>query len=176
MLWSYENTFCAYVVVLLWTCIEDWHGREEIVEWSHYFCFLFAQKYSRSFIKLCLNHWCHRLFHSLLPFWALNVVVVLLSMEGQKTLGFYQKYLNLCSEGERRSYGFGTTWGWVINDWVFIFVWTMPLKTNTHLREFARAAAESSQSLCKAHCPPLWTEQQVFNRPQNKNKLYLEYS
>ncbi len=41
---------------------------------------------------------------------------VLLSMESQKALGFHQKYLNLCSEDERRPYGFGTTWGWVIND------------------------------------------------------------
>ncbi len=40
---------------------------------------------------------------SLLPFWALNVVVAL---RGQKAL---RDYLNLCSEGERRFYGFGTT-------------------------------------------------------------------
>ncbi len=46
---------------------------------------------------------------SLLSFWALNVVVALLSMEGQEALGFDQKYLNLCSEDEPRSYGFGTT-------------------------------------------------------------------
>ncbi len=30
------------------------------------------------------------------------------AMEGQKDLGFHQKYLNLCSEDERRSYWFGT--------------------------------------------------------------------
>ncbi len=30
----------------------------------------------------------------------------LLSVEGQRALGFHQKYLNLCSEDERRSYGF----------------------------------------------------------------------
>ncbi len=36
------------------------------------------------------------------------MVDVLLSMEGQRALGFHQKYLNLCSEDERRSYGFGT--------------------------------------------------------------------
>ncbi len=30
---------------------------------------------------------------SLLSFWALNVVVVLLSMQGQKTLGFHQNIL-----------------------------------------------------------------------------------
>ncbi len=30
---------------------------------------------------------------SLLPFWALNVVVPLVSMQGQKALGFHKKYL-----------------------------------------------------------------------------------
>ncbi len=64
---------------------------------------------------------------SLLHFWTLNVVVLLLSMEGKKALGFPQKYLNLCSEDEQRSYGFGTTWGWVINDRIFIFGWTIPI-------------------------------------------------
>ncbi len=48
---------------------------------------------------------------SLLPFCALNVIVPLLSMEGQKALVFNQKYLNLCSKDEQRSCGFGTTRG-----------------------------------------------------------------
>ncbi len=48
---------------------------------------------------------------SLLPFWALNVSVALLSMEGQKALGFNQKNLNLFFEDEQRSYGFGITQG-----------------------------------------------------------------
>ncbi len=39
----------------------------------------------------------------LLPFWALNVSVTLPSMQGQKTLRFHKKYLNLCSEDEQRS-------------------------------------------------------------------------
>ncbi len=56
-----------------------------------------------------------------------TISVALLSMQGQKALGFHQKYLNLCSEDERRSCGFGTTWGWVINDRIFIFGWTIPL-------------------------------------------------
>ncbi len=38
-----------------------------------------------------------------------NISVVLLSMEGQIALRFNQKYLNLCSEDERSSYGFRTT-------------------------------------------------------------------
>ncbi len=48
-------------------------------------------------------------------------------MEGQKALGIHQKYLNLCSEDEQRSYGFRTIWGRVIND--RIFRWTNPLTT-----------------------------------------------
>ncbi len=38
-----------------------------------------------------------------------NISVVLLSMEGLRGLRFNQKYLNLCSKDERRSYKFGTT-------------------------------------------------------------------
>ncbi len=38
-----------------------------------------------------------------------NIPAALRSMEGQKALRFHQKDLNLCSEDERRSYGFGTT-------------------------------------------------------------------
>ncbi len=45
----------------------------------------------------------------LLPFWALNVSVALLSMQGQRALGFHQNYLDLCFKDEGRSYGFGTT-------------------------------------------------------------------
>ncbi len=43
---------------------------------------------------------------SLQLFWALNVSVALLSMQGQKALEFHQKYLNLSSEDERISYEF----------------------------------------------------------------------
>ncbi len=63
---------------------------------------------------------------ALLPFWALNTVVALLSMQGQKALRFHQKYLNLCSEDEQISYVFITTRGWVINDRIFSFGLTFP--------------------------------------------------
>ncbi len=53
------------------------------------------------------------------------------SMQGQKALGFHQKYLNLCSEDEWRPYRFGTMWGWVINDQ--IFGWTIPLSPGSEL-------------------------------------------
>ncbi len=56
-----------------------------------------------------------------------NISVVLLSMESLRALRFKQKHLNLCSDDERRSYGFGTTSGWVITDIIFIFLLTNPL-------------------------------------------------
>jgi len=37
-------------------------------------------------------------------------------------------YLPLCSTEERNSYRFGTTWGWVNDDRIFIFGWTIPLR------------------------------------------------
>ncbi len=62
---------------------------------------------------------------SLLPFWALNVVVALLSMEGSEAIEFHQKYLNLCSEDERWFYGF-----WIIINDNFIFGVNYPFKFN----------------------------------------------
>ncbi len=46
---------------------------------------------------------------SLLSFWALNLSVVLLSLEGHKALRFHKKYINVYSEDELRSYGFEIT-------------------------------------------------------------------
>ncbi len=48
------------------------------------------------------------LMMSLLPFWALNVSVALLSTQGKKSQKFHQKYLKVLRVWE--------TWGWVIND------------------------------------------------------------
>ncbi len=81
-------------------------------------------------LKLRLKHWCHMDYFNnvLATFLGLNMVTPLLSMQHQKALRFHQKYLNLCSEDEQRSYEFGTTWGWVINDRIFIFRWTIPLR------------------------------------------------
>ncbi len=103
--------------------------REELLNKVVVFVFFLSKKYSRSFINYSWTTdvtWTI-LTMSLLPFWVLNVSVALLSMEGQKALRFHQKYLNLCSEDEQRSYGFGTTWEWVINNRIFIFGWTNPL-------------------------------------------------
>ncbi len=96
--------------------------------------------------------WCHILTMSLLPFWALNVSVALLSMEGQKALGFHQKYLNLCSEDERRSESFGTTWGWVINNRIFIFGWTIPFVFHKGITNHAGLYHEGEWMIFLVNC------------------------
>ncbi len=40
------------------------------------------------------------------------------------------KYIPLCSAEQRNSYRFGTTWGWVNDDRIFIFGWTIPLNVS----------------------------------------------
>jgi len=37
------------------------------------------------------------------------------------------KYLPLCSAEERKSYRFATAWGWVNDDSIFIFGWSIAL-------------------------------------------------
>ncbi len=50
----------------------------------------------------------HGLFYtmSLKPFWDLNALVELLSMQGQKAFGFHKKYLNLCLKMHEGLMGF----------------------------------------------------------------------
>ncbi len=82
--------------------------RWRIWMWSNFFFFFAHKKYSRSFVKLQLNPWCHMdYFIDLLAKFVL-ILICVLKMNG--------------------SYGFGTTHGWVINDRLFIFGWTIPLK------------------------------------------------
>ncbi len=106
---------------------------------------------------------------SLLTFWATNVSVVLLSIQGQKALGFHQKYCNMCSKKEEwRSNGFGTTWGWVTNYWQ-IFGWTrsIPLMMldQNHVVEFhfPRKCKKSgyfcNSVWCSNYKPPFYVNQ-----------------
>ncbi len=83
------------------------------------FLFSFAHKMqSRSFEKLSLTPdvtWVI-LTMSLLRFWALIMVVPLLSMEGQKALRFHQNiFICVPKMTEGHGTGFWTTWGGVIN-------------------------------------------------------------
>ncbi len=66
-------------------------------------CFM-AQKVSKDIVKIV--HVTSVIFIHFMKlrehFLALNVVDVLLSMEGQRALGFHQKYLDLFSEDEMK--------------------------------------------------------------------------
>ncbi len=102
-------------------------------------------------LKNYLSAYClNRLLH-------VNVSVALLSTEGQKALGFHKKYLNLCSVDEQRSYGFGMTWGWVINDRIFIFGWTIPLRL-----EYAKFSIwTKTQGIIWWHCK--WLQRKMHH-------------
>ncbi len=92
------------------------------------FVFFVHKNYSRTFIKLQLNPWCHMdyLNDVLATFLSLKCVSSV-AVYGSESSRIHQKYLNLCSEDEQRSYKFGTTWGWVIHDRTFILGWIISL-------------------------------------------------
>ncbi len=48
------------------------------------------------------------------------------------------KYLPLCSAEQRHSYRFGTTWGWVNGDRIFIFGCTVPLSMSRMLENMSQ--------------------------------------
>ncbi len=90
--------------------------------------------------KLLLSHWwqmdnCNNVLTTFLGLECGSCIAV---YAGQKAIGFHQKYLNLCSKDERKSYGFGTTWGRVINDRIFIFGWTIPLNVDFRKRHWTQ--------------------------------------
>ncbi len=79
-----------------------------------------------------------------------------LSMGGSESSQNASKYIYLCSEDERMSYRFGTTWGWVINDRICIFGWTIPLNTLCWIFQFGSVESHSYHGcryLCKWQSP-----------------------
>ncbi len=56
-----------------------------------------------------------------------------LTYTGKNTMDVFQKYLLLCTTEEITSYRFGTTWGWVNNNRIFIIGWTIPLSLQYHM-------------------------------------------
>ncbi len=86
---------------------------EELLNKLCYYCFLCTQKVlSYSFLKYGWTMMSHGLFYRC-PCYVSGPGNIALLFMGQRALRFYQKYLNCVSKDEQRSYGFGTTWGWV---------------------------------------------------------------
>ncbi len=118
-----------------------WFAGEELLNKVIIFVFFTQKKYSCSFVKLRLNHWCHIdcFTNVLTAFLGLGTFQLhCCQCRVRKLSDFIKKYLNLCSENERRSYGFGKTWGCVINDRIVIFGWTIPLMTHSHVNFLQR--------------------------------------
>ncbi len=109
--WTKRDGRC--VVIFSWTQSKTDMEDKKLLNKVIHLDFFVHKKYSDSTMVEPLMS-LTSLMRSLLHFWALNVSVALLSIEGRKALGFHHKYLNLCSEDERGSYRFRTTWGWVI--------------------------------------------------------------
>ncbi len=58
----YPHTYVAYVVYvcdILQNGAIGWRGGDELLNKVVNFVFFAHKKYSRSFVKLWLNHWCH---------------------------------------------------------------------------------------------------------------------
>ncbi len=60
-------------------------------------------------------------------------------------------YIPLCSAEQRNSYRFGITWGWVNDDRIFIFGWTIPLRkegfTDVHLVVYSDRVSMKSKAI-----------------------------
>ncbi len=83
------------------------------------FAFFAHKKYSRSFIKLWLNHWSHMDYFN-------DVLTTFLGLEHCSCVAGSES----SQISSKISYRFGTTWGWVIND-NFHFWVNFPFKHST---------------------------------------------
>ncbi len=60
--WNVDFFYYGSVSTALWysrECAVEWHGGEDLLNKVIIFVFFTHKKYSHSFIKLQLNHWCH---------------------------------------------------------------------------------------------------------------------
>ncbi len=129
-LWS-ERKQRIHVHVILSKLAPGWRREDKLLNKVVIFVFFAHKKYSRSFEKLWLNHWCHMdYFNDLLAtFLSLDRVRILAVYGGSESSRNSSKNILICVP--KMNEGLGTTWGWVINDRIFIFGWTIPLIMNT---------------------------------------------
>ncbi len=125
----HRTAYVLYVCDTLQNGTIGWRGGDELLNKIFSFVFFAHKKYSCSFVKLRLNNWCHMDYFNdvLATFLSLDCVRILAVYGRVRDLSeFIKNILNVCSEDEQRIYRFGMTWGWVINDRIFIFGWTIP--------------------------------------------------
>ncbi len=151
--------------------------------WTKLF-FLFSlctKKYSCSFVKLYLNIWCHMDYFNdvLTTFLGLERGSSIAVYAGSKKLSDFIKKISVLQNW--RSYGSGTTWGWVINDRILIFGWTIPLNILPWHRWCSFRWSEFISGLC--HFPMLFSLSHHLSTtvliqliPNTKNKVRPQYS
>ncbi len=93
------------------------------------FCFFSHKAFSRSLKKLWLNHWCHmdyfnNVLTTFLGLWTFQLHCCLCRVRKlwdfiKKSWFVFRRWTNVLQFG---------TLGWVTNDGIFIFGWTLPLK------------------------------------------------
>jgi len=115
---------------ITWVWVKWWQiflTEENTVEQTRYFgCFFAHKRYSCHFIKLRLNHCSHMDYFN-------HIFTTFLGLESGNNVAVYggvRKLLDLIKISSFvvwRWKVFGTSWGWVINDWNLIFGWTNPL-------------------------------------------------
>ncbi len=141
--------------------------------------FFAYNKYSRSFIKLQLNLWCHMdYFNDVLTTFLGLKCGSCVAMQGQKAFGFNKKYLNLCYEDECRSYGFGTTRGRVINDRILILIYINSNLSLIYINSLNKQILEYKSDFL-THGEDLlgkriWSLQNIFSLLVGKCYLFLE--
>ncbi len=102
-------------------------GGEELMNKVVIFVFFMHKKYSHSSITLQLNPWCHMdyFIDVLATFLELGTFQLHCCLWRVRELSDVIKNIFICVSKTNESLtGFGTTWGWVINDRIFIFGWT----------------------------------------------------
>ncbi len=92
--------------------------------------FFAHKKYSRIFVKFRLNPWCHMDYFTdlLATFLCVDRGNILAVYGGSESSQNSSKISYFVLQWRTKVLRFGLTWGWVINDRIFIFEWTIPLR------------------------------------------------
>ncbi len=128
----------AYVVYVQWILSKmapGWHGGDKLLN-KVIFIFFAHKKYSRSFVKLRLNPWCQMdyfndVFSTFLDLDRGNFIAVYGRV---RELSEFIKNILICVLKMNGGLtGLEKHWGWVINDSIFIFGWTIPLNCGLYI-------------------------------------------
>ncbi len=88
-------------------------------KWISLFCWTQMKIFWRKFVT--------SLFWGTIDFHSRKINIMEVNGAPELCFPLSSEYLPLCLAKQRHSYRFGTIWGWVNDDNIFIFGWTIPL-------------------------------------------------